>query len=104
VKARLKGRNMALYAVDVRERVIRRVNRRYNRADNERFFLIEAASAEQAWAKAGHAVKPIGAAGCADCRHGYCSMCEGCSLAKGYSDYWICHCCGELNLRIPNLH
>jgi hypothetical protein len=95
---------MALYSVDVRERVIRRVTRQYNRADNERFFLIEAASAKQAWAKASLAVKTIGGAGCAGCSHTHCNICEECSVTKGYSDYWICHCCGELNLRVPKLH
>jgi hypothetical protein len=65
--------NMALYAVDVRDRVIQRVTQGYNGVDNKRFFLIEAGFAKQAWAKA-------------------------------YSDYWICHCCGELNRRVQNLH
>jgi len=43
---------MAFYAVDVRDRVIQRVTQEYNRVDNKRFFLIEARSAKQAWAKA----------------------------------------------------
>jgi len=98
---------MAYYAVDVRERVIRRVTHQYNRADNERFFLVEAASAKQAWAKASRASKTsggAGGAGCAGCRHNHCNICEECSVTKGYSDYWICHCCGELNLRVPKLN
>jgi len=33
---------MAFYAVDVRDRVIRRVTQRYNGVDDKRFFLIEA--------------------------------------------------------------
>ena len=43
---------MAFYAVDVRDRVIQRVTQEYNRVDNKRFFLIEAGSVKQAWAKA----------------------------------------------------
>jgi hypothetical protein len=43
---------MALYTVDVRDRVIRRVTQQSNGVDNKRFFLIEAGSAKQAWAKA----------------------------------------------------
>jgi hypothetical protein len=29
-------------------------------------------------------------------------MCAECSVAKQYSDYWICHHCGELNRRASN--
>ena len=95
---------MALYAVDVRDRVIQRVTQQYNGVDNKRFFLIEAGSAKQAWAKASGASGAIGSADCGGCRHSYCSACEECSVTKRYSDYWICHSCGELNPRVPNLH
>jgi hypothetical protein len=95
---------MALYAVDVRDRVIQRVTQQYNGVDNKRFFLIEAGSAKQAWAKASCASGAIGSADCGSCRHSYCSVCEECSVTKRYSDYWICHSCGELNPRVPNLH
>jgi hypothetical protein len=95
---------MALYAVDVRDRVIRRVTQEYNGVDNKRFFLIEAGSAKQAWAKASRASGAIGSADCAGCPHRHCSACEECSLTKRYSDYWICHRCGELNPRVPNFH
>ena len=37
---------MALYAVDIRDRVIRRVTQEYHGVDNQRFFLIEAGSAK----------------------------------------------------------
>jgi hypothetical protein len=94
---------MAFYAVDVRNRLIQRVTRQSNGVDNQRFFLIEAGSAKRAWAKASHASGTIGSAVCGCCRHGYCSACEECSVTKQYSDYWICHCCGELNPRIPDL-
>jgi hypothetical protein len=95
---------MAFYAVDVRDRVIQRVSQPYAGVDNKRFFLIEAGSAKQAWAKAGRASGTIGSADCGACPHRYCSACEECSVTKSYSDYWICHCCGELNARVPNLH
>ena|SRR3990170_3580564 len=95
---------MAFYAVDVRDRVIQRVTREYNGADNARFFLIEAGSAKQAWAKASRSSTAIGGAECDRCRHCRCDVCEECSVAKQSSDYWICHWCGELNLRVPNLN
>jgi hypothetical protein len=95
---------MAFYAVDVRDRVIQRVTREYNGADNARFYLIEAGSAKQAWAKARCSSAAIGCAECDRCRHRHCGVCEECSVTKQYSDYWICHWCGELNLRVPNLN
>lgn len=94
---------MAFYAVDVRDRVIERVTEEYNGMDNKRIFLIEAGSANQAWAKAGRALEPVGSAVCSSCRHRYCRVCEECSVSKRYSDYWICHCCGALIARVPNL-
>lgn len=95
---------MAYYTVDVRDRVIQRVTRQYNGVDNKRFFLIEAGSAKRAWAKARRASEATGSAVCGCCRHRHCSDCEECSVTKQYSDYWICHCCGELNPRVPNVH
>jgi hypothetical protein len=95
---------MAFYAVDVRDQVIQRVTRQYDAVDNKRFFLIEAISAKQAWTKASRASSTIGSADCDGCPHRYCSACEECSVTKRYSDYWICHCCGELNPRVPNSH
>ncbi len=93
---------MAFYAVDVRERVIQRVTRQYNGADNARYFLIEAGSAKLAWAKAIRRLNAMSSADCDSCRHRYCSTCEDCSVTKQYSDYWICHNCGGLNPRVPN--
>jgi hypothetical protein len=95
---------VAFYAVDVRDRVIQRVTREYNAVDNQRVFLNEAGSSKQAWAKASRSSAAIGGANCSCCRHRHCGDCEECSVAKQYSDYWICHHCGELNLRVPNLH
>jgi hypothetical protein len=92
--------NMAIYAVDLRDRVIRRVSHRYHWSNNKRPFLIEASSAKQAWAKASRASGAIGSAVCAGCRHRHCGVCEECSATKQYSDYWICHCCSELNPRV----
>ena len=95
---------MAFYALDVRDRVIQRVIYQSNGVDNQRFFLIEAGSAKGAWAKASRSPGANGSAECDHCRHHRCSACEECSVTRQYSDYWICHCCGELNRRVPNLH
>ena len=95
---------MALYAVDLRDRVIRRVTQGYNGVDNRSFFLIEAGSARQAWAKASRTSALNGGPDCGGCPHRLCGACEECSLTKRYSDYWICHCCGELNPRLQNSH
>ena len=91
---------MAFYAVDIQDQLIRRVTPHYDGVDNKRFFLIEAASAKQAWAKVSVVSGPIGAAQCSSCPHRRCSACEECSVTKRYSDYWICHCCRELNRRV----
>jgi hypothetical protein len=95
---------MAFYAVDVLNHVIERVTQQSNVVDKKGFFLIEAVSVKQAWAKASRPLEAIGSTGCDWCRHRYCSACEECSVTKRYSDYWICHCCGELNRRFQNLH
>lgn len=95
---------MAFYLLDMRDRVIRRLTQQYQGADNKRFFLIEAGSAKQAWAKADTGSGPVGAIVCSSCRHGHCSACEECSVTKQYSDYWICHCCGALTERMPKLY
>ena len=42
---------------------------------------------------------PAGPAVCADCRHFHCTLCEEGSAARQFSNYWICHCCRELNRR-----
>lgn len=93
---------MALYAVDVRDGVIQRVTEEYNRPDTQRCIVIEASSAKQAWAKACGSSAANGNTECDCCRHRHCGICEECSVAKQYSDYWICHRCGELNLRAPD--
>ena len=95
---------MAVYAVDVRDRVIQRVTQKYKGADNQRVFLIKAGSAKRAWAKARRALETIGSTDCVCCGHRHCRACEECSVAKQYSDYWICHGCGELNRRVLNFH
>jgi len=95
---------VVFYTVDVRARMIQRVTRQYKGVDNQRLFLIEAGSAKRAWAKASQASGTIGSAVCGCCRHRHCSDCEECSVTKQYSDYWICHYCGELNPRVPNVH
>jgi hypothetical protein len=95
---------MDFYAVDGRARVIQRVPREYNGANNARFFLIEAGSAKQAWAKASRSSTAIGSAECDRYSHRHCRVCEECSVAKQSSDDCICHWCGKLNLRVPNLN
>ena len=92
---------MASYAVDVRG-VIKRVIQECTGTDNKRFFLMEAA--QQVGAKSGAASEPVGSAVCSSCRHRQCRDCEECSVAKEYSDYWICHCCGALTHRTPSCH
>jgi len=101
---RKKKGNMALYAVDVRDRVIQQVSRPYNAVDNKRVFFIKAASAKRAWAKVRRVLETIGSSDCLGCNHRHCRACEECSVAKQYSDYWICHSCGELNRRVPQFH
>jgi len=44
---------MAIYSVDVRDGMIRRVTQDCHKVNNKRCFLIEAGSGKQAWAK-GH--------------------------------------------------
>ena len=65
---------MALYAVDVRNGVIQRVTEEYGGVDNQRFFLIEAGSAKQAWAKANRSSGGIGSAECDCCRHRFATL------------------------------
>lgn len=95
---------MALYAVDLQDRVIQRVTHEYQGVDNKRFVLVEAGSAKQAWAKASRSSASIGNVDCDCCSHPLCSACEECSVAKRYSDYWICHLCRELNRRVQSSH
>ncbi len=102
-----KEGNMAWYAVDVRDGVVRRVtaeSTESTEADNQGRVLVEAGSAKQARTKANRSSGGIATAECDCCRHRFCSVCEECSVTKQYSDYWICHHCGELNRRVPNLY
>jgi len=97
--------NKVLYSVDVRDQGIQRMTQQFNRVrDNKQFFLIEASSAKQAWAKVNRASEAMESADCDGCQHRHCSACEECSVTKRFSDYWICHRCGELNPRVSNLH
>ena len=103
--ARRNEGNKVLYSVDVRDQGIQRMTQQFNRVrDNKQFFLIEASSAKQAWAKVNRASEAMESADCDGCQHRHCSACEECSVTKRFSDYWICHRCGELNLRVSNLH
>jgi hypothetical protein len=95
---------MAFYAVDIGNQVIQRVTRQYAIGHSKKILLLEAASAKQAWAKAGRVSGSIGNAGCERCQHRYCDICAEYSVTKRYSDYWICHCCSELNRRAQSPH
>ena len=82
--------------------VIRPVTQDGTGPDNTHCLLIEAV--QQASANSGVASKQVGTVVCSSCRHSQCPVCEDCSAAKEYSDYWICHCCGALNQRVQRLH
>lgn len=68
----------------------------------ERIYPVTAACAAPARISGSSSPTEAGGLECASCRHRYCSICEECSATKQYSDYWICHCCSELNSRFPN--
>ena len=99
-----KEGNMAWYAVDLRDGVVQRVTEESNDVESQGRVGIEAGSAKRAWAKARRALETIGSVDCLGCAHRHCRACEECSVAKQYSDYWICHCCGELTRRVPNFN
>jgi hypothetical protein len=98
-----KEGNMAWYAVDVRDGVVQRVTEESSEVDKQGRVLIEAGSAKQALAKSRGSSAANGSTECNCCHHSHCSVCEEYSVTKQYSDYWICHHCGELNRRVPNL-
>ncbi len=82
---------------------IQRMTQGYKPGDHKRFALIEPSSAEAIRPKVKLAAVRLGSVACDDCRHRHCQVCEECSVTKRYSDFWICHCCGELNRRVRNL-
>jgi len=92
--------NMTLYDVNERDRMIVEVIDGSNGQENQLVSLVEAVSVKPALVKVSSLSVPIGSASCANCRHPYCSDCEQCSAPKHFSDYWICHHCGELNRRV----
>ena len=94
---------MAFYVVDVGNHVIERVTQEYVGGDKS-VVLVEAVSAKQAWAKAGRVSGANGSANCERCRHRHCKVCAEYSVTNRYSDYWICHCCSELNRRAQGPH
>ena len=94
---------MALRAV-VRNGVIQQMTRGYKGMDRKRLFQIELDSAKRAWANGGCPPRAMTSGECCSCRHRHCGVCDEYSLAKQYSDYWICHCCGELTPRVSNLN
>jgi hypothetical protein len=92
---------MALRAV-VRDGVIQRVTQ--GDKGRKRLFQIELDSAKQGWANGGRPPGATTSRNCRSCRHRHCGVCDEYSLAKQYSDYWICHRCGELTPRVSNLN
>ena len=101
--ARKSESNMAL-RVAVRDGVIQRMTQGYKGMDRKRLFKIDLDSAKQAWANGGCPPRAMTSGDCHSCRHRHCDVCDEYSLTKQYSDYWICHDCGALSLRIPRLH
>jgi hypothetical protein len=73
---------------------------KYLPEEQKSFALIEAGSARAIRPKNEPAPAPIGSVVCSECRHLHCQACEENSAAKQYSDFWICHRCGELNRRV----
>ena len=90
--------------VDVRDGVIQLVTQQYKGMDRKRLFQIEVDAAKRALANAGRAVEAMTGGDCRSCRHRHCGVCEEYSLPRQYSDYWICHCCGELTQRVSNVY
>jgi hypothetical protein len=76
----------------------------HNGARAQRRLQSETGSAHQPGTDTSRVSPEISSPQCAHCHHGHCPDCEECSATKQFSDYWICHCCGELNLRVPNLY
>lgn len=97
-----KESERAFCTLDLQDEVVESLTKRSDSADIADDSLIEAECARGVLDNPrGHSAA-IGRVDCAHCRHDCCSYCEDCSVAKQYSDYWICHGCGELNLRVPN--
>jgi len=93
--------NMALVTFDARDGVIQRAAEEYNGVRNRRCFPIETGLSKHAWNASGSS-HGISGPECVYCRHHHCRICDECSAPKQYSDYWICHQCGELNRRASN--
>ena len=94
--------NTAFDELDTRDRVVQRMTEEYNGVRNPWHIVIKPGPAKQAWTDVS-AAAGLDSAKCTYCRHGHCRICEDCSVSKQYSDYWICHHCGELNRRVSNL-
>jgi hypothetical protein len=71
-----------------------------NGARAHRRLQSETGSANQAGTDASRVSYGISNPECAHCHHRHCPNCEECSATKQFSDYWICHFCCELNLRV----
>jgi hypothetical protein len=67
--------------------------------EHKSFALIEPNSVPSMRLKNEPAAAPVGSVVCGDCRPLHCEICEESSAARQFSDFWICHRCGELNRR-----
>jgi len=94
--------NMDLVTFDARDGVIQPVAEEYNGVRNRHCFLTQTGLSKHAWNDRSSSAG-ISSPECADCHHHHCRICDECSAPKQYSDYWICHQCGELNRRVPSL-
>jgi hypothetical protein len=90
-------------AFDARDKALRRFAEKRNGARVQRGLQIDIEFSRQGQSGENGLSPEIGIPECACCRHRHCPVCEECSASKQYSDYWICHRCGELNLRVSKL-
>jgi hypothetical protein len=67
--------------------------------EHKSFALIEPNSVPSMRLKNEPLIAPVASVVCDDCGHLHCDVCEESSAARQFSDFWICHRCGELNRR-----
>jgi len=68
--------------------------------EQKSLVLIEPNSAPSRRLKNEPVIAPVDSVVCDDCRHLHCEVCEESSAPRQFSDFWICHRCGELNRRV----
>jgi hypothetical protein len=82
--------------------MMRRMTQKFLPEVCESIAVIEPLSAESLRPKNERVPVSSGSDVCGDCRHRHCQVCKESSAAKQFSDFWICHRCGELNRRVCN--